>query len=44
MRGANKDEAFKYAISFSENLKLCADPADKDLIDSYADNIVLEKI
>lgn len=44
MRGANKEEAFKYAISFSENLKLSSDLADVYLIDKYADNIVLETL
>lgn len=44
MRGANAYEAFKYAISFSENLKLCSDTADVYLIDKYADNIVLENL
>lgn len=44
MRGANKEEAFKYAISFSENLKLSSDLADVYLIDKYADNIILENL
>ena len=44
MRGANKEEAFKYAISFSENLKLSSDLADVYLIDKYADHIILENL
>lgn len=44
MRGANTEESFKYAISFSEYLKITSSDIHIDEIDKYFDTVTVEKL